>query len=278
MARTRSRRIAVWLAVGACMGLGACSTLRNGYANHAPAPSLEQPDKPATDSQAMYLDLIRQMQQQGAYYASLAHIDAFRLRYGNPPALQRLQAEALRETGQDDAAAKVYQGMLRGSEAAAAWHGLGLIAAGHHQFGEADDDLLRATRLEPINVTYLNDLGYARLEAGGVGTAHQPLAEAAELEPANVKVVSNLALWASLSGDDAQAEAIMQRANLPPATRDAVRKLALRMRMEPIADVTSSSNPNPPAGDNTVLAKPAQGIPSTLLGRFGATASSEDHP
>ena len=263
-----------WLLAGACICLAACSTFHNGFPNHM-APSLTQPSKPSTDSKAMYLDLIRQMQQQGAYYASLAHIDAFRLRYGNPPELQRMQADALRETGQDAAASQVYQGMLHGPQAASAWHGLGLIAAGNRRYAEAEKDLLQATRLEPVNVTYLNDLGYARLAAGDTVSAHQPLAEAAELEPGNTKVVSNLALWASLQGDDTQADAIMQRANLPQATREAVHKLAMEMRTQArMADVASP----PPSNGKTALAAPAQGIPSTLLDRLGNAAPSGSQP
>ncbi len=51
------------------------------------------------------------MQQQGAWYASLAHVDAFRQRYGDPPALRLLQADALRETGQADAAIALYRAL-----------------------------------------------------------------------------------------------------------------------------------------------------------------------
>jgi Flp pilus assembly protein TadD len=266
----------VFMAFGG-MSLGGCAAFHNGYPNRATAPNLAEPSKPATDNKGMYLDLIRQMQQQGAYYASLAHIDAFRLRYGNPPELQRLQAEALRETGQNDAASKVYQGMLHNEEAGPAWHGLGLIAASDKRYSEAEKDLLQATHIEPVNVTYLNDLGYARLAAGDVASAHEPLAEAAELEPTNAKVISNLALWASLRGDDSQAEAIMQRANLPAATREVVRKMALQLRTQ--ARFDAEADPIPPsANDKAALATPAQGIPSSLLDHFSSASSSEAHP
>jgi Flp pilus assembly protein TadD len=257
----------------ACLGMAACSTFHNGFPNHPTAPSLDQTPKPSTDSKAMYLDLIRQMQQQGAYYASLAHIDAFRLRYGNPPELQRMQGDALREIGQNAAASQVYQGMLHGPQAAAAWHGQGLIAASDRHYAEAEKDLLQATRLEPVNVTYLNDLGYARLAAGDVANAHEPLAEAAELEPGNTKVISNLALWASLQGEETQSEAIMQRANLPQATREAVHKLAMEMRMQAkVADAAPASH------DKAALSTPSQGIPATLLDRLGNASSSGAQP
>ncbi|MBE1160822.1 tetratricopeptide repeat protein [Dyella acidiphila] len=276
MRAAKTYRCKTTLIAAACVLLAACSTFRNGFPNHPQAPSLEDPARPSTDSKAMYLDLIRQMQQQGAYYASLAHIDAFRLRYGDPPELQRLQGDALRETGQGEAAAKVYQGMLHGPQAAAAWHGLGLIAANDQRYAEAEKNLRQATQLEPINVTYLNDLGYARLTAGNVAAAHQPLAEAAELEPANTKVVSNLALWASLQGDDAQADAIMQRANLPAATRDAVRKLAMQMHLQQLRSDTAATGSA--SGDKAALNAPAQGIPATLLDRLGNPPATGGQP
>jgi Flp pilus assembly protein TadD len=275
MSATTFFHIRPWLIAGSCISLAACSTFRDGFPNHVTAPSLSEPSKPSTDSKAMYLELIRQMQQQGSYYASLAHIDAFRLRYGDPPELQRLQGDALRETGQDEAAAKVYQGMLRGAQAASARHGLGLIAARDRRYAEAEKDLQEATRLEPVNVTYLNDLGYARLAAGDVSSAHEPLAEAAELDPTNTKVVSNLALWASLQGDEMQSDAIMQRANLPPATREAVHKLAVQMRMP--SRLAETALPSA-AHDKAAMAAPTQGIPSTLLDRLNNPSSSGSQP
>lgn len=270
---------ATWVGVGAVWAcsllLQACGAVRSGYPGHNQIPSLADPSKPATDNKAMYLDLIRQMQQQGAYYASLAHIDAFRLHYGNPPQLQRLQADALRETGQKAAARQIYQAMLRGPQAAPAWHGLGLIAASDKQYEEAEKDLFKATQLEPINVTYLSDLGYARLVAGHIAAAHEPLAEAAELDPTNAKVIANLALWASLNGNASESEAIMQRANLPKETRDAVRRLALNLRMQSKAgdQATASSS-----GIEPTPTVPSSGIPSPLLGRLSSSSSSEAHP
>ena len=49
------------------------------------------------DDRGMYLALIRQMQDQGAYYASLAHVDAFKKRFGDTPDLRILEADAQRE-------------------------------------------------------------------------------------------------------------------------------------------------------------------------------------
>lgn len=286
-ARTRHASARVATLAASLLLLSACSTFRNGYPNHTMEPSLTGQNKPATDNKAMYLSLIQQLQQQGAYYASLAHIDAFRLRYGNPPELQRMEGDALRETGQYAEADKAYQGLLHTDQAAAAWHGLGLIAAAGKQYTEAEQDLLQAVQLEPVNVTYLGDLGYARLAAGQVATAREPLAKAAELDPGNSKAVSNLALWALLNGDIAQADAIMQRANLPPATQAAVQRLAVQLRV--VAPIKSTSDTSAPAAAASQSAASQQtepasgvqvaGIPGALLDRLGTpTASTETHP
>lgn len=272
-----------WLpALSACLLLAGCAT-HGGYPNHITAQNLIEPEKPAHDSPDMYLDLIRQMQQQGAYYASLAHIDAFRQRNGNRPELRRLQADALRETGQAEAASEVYRSLLGSNQSAAAWHGLGLIAAAAGEYDLAGQQLLKAVQLEPINAAYLGDLGYARLCAGQIAMAREPLAKAAELEPASVKAISNLALWALLQGDRPQADAIMQRANLPQPARDAVQKLAIQWRaaarVEPPADTDA-----PIALENrgTPLRVPPPqiaGVPGNMLDRFGPPpATSKAQP
>jgi len=264
--------------------LAACAGLpRGGYPHHDEAPSLDPP-QPARDDAAMYLDLIRQMQQQGAYYASLAHIDAYRQLYGDPPELRRLQADALRETRQYDAARELYRRLLDTAQAAAAWHGLGLIEAAQRRYAEAEPALLRATQLEPINTAYLGDLGYARLCAGRIAEAREPLAKAAELEPASAKAVSNLALWALLADAPAQAEAIMQRAGLPAATRNAVRGLAAQLRLPRGApDAGATRPPRGPlarlgSSSHAAATAPVTGVPAPLLDRLGTSASKEAYP
>lgn len=268
--------------------LGACAT-HGGYPNHVTAQNIIEPEKAKHDSPDMYLDLIRQMQKQGAYYASLAHIDAYRQRNGNPPELQRLRADALREIGQTDGASKAYRRLLDTDQSAAAWHGLGLIDADAGRYDQAAQSLRKAVELEPINAAYLGDLGYAQLCAGQLALAREPLAKAAELEPASIKAISNLALWATLHGDRAQADAIMQRADLPQSARDAVQKLATRLRTGTQAQ---TGLPNAPRTDIETAAAPSirvmprrvpppqiAGIPGGMLERFGtSTPTSEARP
>nr|WP_258015277.1 Flp pilus assembly protein TadD [Stenotrophomonas maltophilia] len=194
----------------------ALAAVASGCASTTPkylrAPSLAAPEPAPQDSRNAYLELIGRMQQQGAWYASLAHVDAFRQRYGDPPALRLLRADALRETGQADAAITLYRELSTGPQAAAAAHGLGLIAARRDDDGGSEEALARATQLQPLNTDYLGDLGYARLRAGQFEQAREPLAKALELSPGNPKATANLALWAVLRGDAATAERLAEQA------------------------------------------------------------------
>lgn len=258
----------------ACVLLGACAQ-RTGYL-HRVQPSLAPPTQPsATGNRDMYLGLIRQMQQKGAYYASLAHIDAFRQRYGNPPELRQLQAEALRETGQTAQAEAVYRSLLGTDQVAAAWHGLGLIDAARGRHAEADQALARAVQLKPIDVNYLGDLGFARLQAGQVAAAREPLAKAAELAPDNAKAISNLAVWMLLDNEYAKADALMQGAALPAATRNAVRNLAMQLRA-PSAASAATPAAAPATAPRATASDRIAGIPGSMLERFGPTTTQRE--
>jgi Flp pilus assembly protein TadD len=108
--------------------------------------------------------------------------------------------------------------------------------------------------------------------------AHDALARAIELEPGNVKAISNLALWSMLNGDETAANDIMQRADLPQASRDEVRRLAMGMRVagtqrpeQAKASVDSVGHQEQAAAAKTgsVPGNP----PGTMLERFGSTTA-----
>lgn len=222
-----------WLLLTTLAACTACGAAHNAY---RPDPlSLAPLESPPQDDKRMYLDLIGQMQRQGAYFASLAHVDAYRQRYGDSPALRLLQADGLRETQQVDAARAIYTSLANGPQGAAAWHGLGLIAARAGDAAQAETSLARAVQLQPLNTDYLGDLGFARLRAGQLAQAREPLAKAAELAPGNVKANANLAVWALLRNDTAMAEQIMRSAALPDAARAEVQRLAQQLRQAPTA-------------------------------------------
>lgn len=269
------------LAVAALSGLlTACASRHDGY-RQQPAAQIE-PEQPAQDDRSMYLALIRQMQQQGAYYASLAHVEAYLQRYGTTPELRLLQADALRETGQVETAEATYTALTSGAQAAPAWHGLGLIAARRSQEDRAEQALAKASQLDPLNATYLGDLGFALLRSGRLDQAQAPLAKAAELSPHSAKAVANLALWALLRQQPAQAEAMMRQAELPEATRNEVYRLAQTLRNASAARPAQTAATNrlaastrpPPAA--AVPRAPTVGshLPRSMLERFQPSADS----
>lgn len=260
------------------------------------APSLAEPTPAPQDSRNAYLELIQRMQQQGAWYASLAHVDAFRQRYGDTPALRLLQADALRQTGQIDAALAMYRELGNGPQAAAAAHGMGLIAALRDDDQGGEQALARATQLSPLNTDYLGDLGYARLRAGRFEQAREPLAKALELSPGNAKATANLALWALLRGDTATVERLAQQASFSEETRRSVEQQAQQIRarlqqrqaaataaaaaaIRPVASVAATpANAGPrlaaePRRDGRDERDPPR-LPPSMLERFGST----DHP
>ena len=256
------------LPVSLTLLLAACSSAP-AYRQPPAEPTLAEP---VQDDRGMYLDLIRKMQAQGAYYASLAHIDAFRQRHGDTPELRLLLADAQRETGQREAAAQGYQALLKTPAlAAAAWHGLGLIAASGNDLAGAEQALATAATLAPLNATYQGDLGYALLRAGRLEAARTPLAKAAELEPGSVRAVSNLALWALVAGQTTQAEQMILRAGLPLSTRQEIYRLAQSLR----APQASAATPAAAGAEATAaVTRPAVPYqrpqpPGSMLDRFG---------
>lgn len=276
------------------------AALASGCASTTPkyvrAPSLAPPEPDPQDSRNAYLELIERMQQQGAWYASLAHVEAFRQRYGDRPALRLLQADALRETGQTDAAVALYRALSSGPQAAAAAHGLGLIAARRDDDAGSEQALARATQLQPLNTDYLGDLGYARLRAGQFDQAREPLAKALELSPGNAKATANLALWAVLRGDQATAERLSAQASLNEETRRSIQQQAqqirTRLQQRQAAAAANAATPAHTAsvesgarasGGARLAGEPhrdprdqrdPQRLPPSMLERFSAT----DHP
>lgn len=211
---------------------------------------------------AIALSMIKDAQQNGRYFASLAYLDAYRQTYGETPDVQILRADALRMTGQGDAAQQLYSKLTSGDQAAAAWHGLGLVAAGRGDFNGASDALGRAARLRPTDAQYLGDLGYALVRAGDFSAARVPLGQAAELDPGNARILGNLALLLVLQGDDNGAQQVMARGQLTPEAQARVYQLAGEIRRttaaaEPAATVDVQAEAAPLASEVRVEAAPA---------------------
>lgn len=235
--------------------LGACSSLNTSSIDQAERMEVAmqrqqaEPEKPAIDNRLVYLDMIKTMQARSLYFASLAHIDAYQKAHGSSPEILRLQADAFRATGQDDAAEKQYRQLLTTTEAAAAWHGLGLLAAQHGDYIQAISSLRESNRLDPINANVLSDLGYALLQTNDLAAARLPLIQAAELDSDNRKIISNLALYLLLSGDGQKAESLMMQANIPSETRTEIARRAQMIRTSTLSG-SSASEQTLAAADN----------------------------
>lgn len=246
--------------------LGACASQQSGY---GVGPQAEREAlvaqarrDPAPDTPGMYLGLIDRMQQQGLYFASLAHIDAYEKQYGVSPDSILLRADGLRMTDQPDASAAAYRQLLHTPLAARGHRGLGLIAGGQGDFGRAASELEQAALFAPTDATVLSDLGYARLRAGDVAGARVPLMKAAELDAANPKIVSNIALFLLASGQASEAQALMNQ-----------QKLALDVRAAIRADAAKVGAARSGARAGSSATSPAQ---SLLAAPAGTVASAHD--
>ncbi|XQM35886.1 Flp pilus assembly protein TadD [Cupriavidus sp. H19C3] len=253
--------VALTVVLAGCAGLGNNGAERMAEQAEAQIELARLRDKEARaeyNDQAVYLGLIGRMQQEGLYYASLAHIDAYQKRYGANAEIRLMRADALRETGQDEAATLAYRELVSTDRAARAYHGLGLIAGRQDDFAHAVMALRQAAALDPINAQIANDLGYALMRGGALQEARVPVMQALQLDGSNPRIVSNAAVWMLADGKRTQANAMMQQANLPEATRTAIRKEADRVTRaaagragtrpaasKPLAMSTESRSPNP---------------------------------
>lgn len=265
-------RLIVLVAVGAV--LAGCSRSQDAFAlmreqqqiqAAVQAQEAEQRSKDVADDRQVYLSLIRRMQTDGMYFASLAHVDAYRARYGSTPELALMRADALRATGQYDDGEAAYRALLNTAQAAQAWHGLGLLAGQRGHFADAVERLAQAAALEPANAAVLGDLGYARLRMGDVAGARLPLAQAAELAPANPRAIANLALLLSVQGDTVGAGRVMDKGGLSAEARHGVETLAAQITQAQRARATPVAVQTAPAVTAGLAASdPASPIAATL--------------
>ncbi|MDD3528988.1 MAG: hypothetical protein PHS77_03850 [Gallionellaceae bacterium] len=173
------------------------------------AAEAEAPRKDLENDPAIYLQLIRNLQDKGMYFASIAHLDAFDLRWPNDPKAILLRADALRETGHLERAAALYEVLLKGPMAASARHGQGLIATKKGDLNAAESALTRASQINPTDAAILNDLGYVQILLRRLNDAGFNLHKATELDPKNLRAAANLALYYLLDGQAERAEGVM---------------------------------------------------------------------
>ncbi|QHE86451.1 pilus assembly protein [Hydrogenophaga sp. BPS33] len=219
-------RLHTLLALVGAAALSACTTLPDAAQAEAAQAAAREP---SLENQPTYLSLVRQMQGNGMWFASLAHIDALEQRWGISNETRLMRADALRHTDQPAASAALYDKLLDSPERAAAYRGLGLLAGAAQDYARAADMLERARQLQPTDGVLLSDLGYALLRAQRFDVARLPVLQSAQLLPHNAKVRSNLALYLFTQGQADQARQVMQDAGFGERTREAIEQLALEL-------------------------------------------------
>lgn len=198
-------------------------------------------EKAEITSPATYLSLIRKMQEQGLYYASLAHIDAYQQRYGRAPEIMLLRADALRETDQLAAADAEYRAVVGATSAmgagtqggllnAAAWRGLGIVAGRQGDFVEAARRLQVSAQANPTDASTASDLGYALMRAGEVEQARVPLMQAQQMAAASPKIAGNLVIWLTVNDRKDDAASLAAHAQLTASARKAIDDDVARVR------------------------------------------------
>lgn len=228
------------------------------------------------DTQATYIKVVDQMQQQGLWFASLAHIDALEQRWGVTPESTRLRADALRQTGQAAPAEAAYKKLLGTSMESAGYRGLGLLAGARGNFPEAAQLLRQAQRRTPTDALLLSDLGYASLRAGQFDEARLPLMQALQLRPDSAQAQANLALYFELTNQPQQSNALMEANRMPDASRAAVRAAANQMRRQDGAAPGASGTVAQPGDEN--FAPPLALKPSRWSGLGGVRTASQLNP
>ena len=198
-------------------------------------------EKAEITSPATYLSLIRRMQEQGLYYASLAHIDAYQQRYGRAPEIMLLRADALRETDQLAAADAEYRAVVGATSAmgagtqggllnAAAWRGLGIVAGRQGNCAEAARRLQVAAQANPTDASTASDFGYALMRSGEVEQARVPLMQAQQMAAASPKIAGNLVIWLTVNDRKDDAASLASHAQLTASARKAIDEDVARVR------------------------------------------------
>ncbi|MFV9474303.1 hypothetical protein ACM5Q9_07780 [Advenella sp. RU8] len=208
--------------------------------------------KKAPEKEQLLIMTIKEAQDQGRYFASLAFIDEFDVKYGKSPDVEILRAEALRKTDQIAQSEEIYRRLTKTRQKAQAWHGLGLMAGQRGDFAEAAKNLENASLAAPADAVILSDLAYARMRMGDLEGARIPIGKAAELMPQNPKVLSNMALYLLVRGATPAAEQVMQTANLSPQARQQIYAIADQVRRLPPVPVQASNSTQSREDDNVV--------------------------
>jgi Flp pilus assembly protein TadD len=196
-------------------GLSACSGLfGDGTPRREPSPADQVPQAAALNeenSRDLYLGIVDKLRQGGKSRAALAYLDDYDNRHPGDARSQVLRADSFLDIQDYDRAEAIYRQLVSGDQSAAAYDGLGRVAAGRGDWVKARVQFHEAVRREPINVKYLNDLGFAEMRVASYDEALFTLRQASELAPTNAQVRNNLILCLDVAGQGDQAKSMIAR-------------------------------------------------------------------
>ncbi|MFE0753667.1 tetratricopeptide repeat protein [Inquilinus sp. NPDC058860] len=240
-------RVFLSLAVLALVpGLSACSSLfGDDTPRRPPSPADQVPQAAALDaenSRDLYLGIVDKLRQGGKSRAALAYLDDYDNRHPGDARAQVLRADSFLDIQDYDRAEAIYRELLNGDQSAAAYDGLGRVAAGRGDWAKARAQFHEAVRREPINVKYLNDLGFAEMRIASYDEALFTLRQASELAPTNAQVRNNLILCLDVAGQADQSKAMIARI-ADTKERRAVEQMVRSARAQVRTPTTAGASP-----------------------------------
>lgn len=192
-------------------------------------------DAPSESStRTLYLTIVEGLLDQGRYRAALGYLNQYAVAENTNPRYDMLRGEALLGVQQYDDAQKSFSKLTNTDLAGVGYSGLGRVDAAKGNWDAARDNFVKAVAAQPSDPDYLNNLGYAEIQVGGkesLSKALFNLRQAQELDPNSASIRNNLVLALTLSGDDGEAQRILQTIPVP-AERIAVRKFAANWAQE----------------------------------------------
>jgi tetratricopeptide (TPR) repeat protein len=178
-------------------------------------------------SRALFLIIVRGLQDAGKPRAAIAYLRQYGTLYPNDPKAQLLLADCLLSAHEEKEAAALYKGLAGGEHEAASESGLGRVAASHAAWDEAASYFQQATMRDAANIAYLNDLGFAQIMTGHYDQALGTLRQANELAPDNGMIRNNLILALHLAGRDAEARSLVGQIARPDERAQGANLLSL---------------------------------------------------
>lgn len=166
-----------------------------------------------TSDQEFALNLAQNMADEGQLHASLANLESLPDSLGE---VRLRKARVLRLLGSNEAE-PLYRSLLGTCRAAQGEHGLGQLAAARGDNVQAQQHLLRASKLEPTDEKIRNDLGVVYLNQLQLEQARFQFLTAMELKQADTLAAVNLVTLLIYQDNWKQAAQLASRAGLTPA-------------------------------------------------------------